>query len=318
LYRNEILPREITKQYGTLLIEGLKMTQNDAERIVCQLKENLLRWMPEEGDYTTPVEGVEVHRRDRTGVTGPLFSQPVVAVMVQGRKRPVVGPEERAYDAEKCLIISIDVPSVDYIIEASAERPGMGMSIRIDRHMTASLTAEIPPAPSCVSNRAMTVSDTDLLDVFLRLSKLFYKPNQVPFLAPMLLREIHYLLLTGPLGNHLKEINTLRPRSNRIVRAIGLLRKNYKNDLCVEELARQVNMAASTFHRQFKEATTLSPLQYQKHLRLCEAQRLMVAENTKVGDAAYLVGYESLTQFGREYKRLFGEPPYKNTKKLRE
>jgi AraC-like DNA-binding protein len=295
------------------------MTQNDEEGIVNQLKENLLKWMPEEGDYTTPVEGVAVHRRDSDEVMNCFFSQPTVAVVVQGHKRSIIGSEQYTYGTKKCLLIGVDVPIVSYIIKASVERPCMAMTVNIDRYIIASLATEIPSVAACVSSRAMVTfdADADLLDTFLRLSKLFYKPSQVPFIAPMLLREIHYRLLIGPFGNHLKEINTLGTRSNQIVQAIALLKKDYKHDLFVEELARQVNMATSTFHRYFKEVTTLSPLQYQKRLRLHEAQRLMISENMDVGDAAYSVGYKSVPQFSREYKRLFGESPTRDTKKTR-
>jgi AraC-like DNA-binding protein len=298
-------------------LKVFRMPQNDVDRIVNRLKDNLLKWMPDGGDYTTPIAGVKVHRRDGIEVMNYLSPHPIVAVMVQGHKHSIVGSEKYTCGAKKCLIVGANIPIVSYITEASAERPCMAMVVNIDKYIIANLAMEVSLETDRVSNKTMVIfdADEDLLDAFLRLSKLFYKPSQVQFIAPMLLREIHYRLLIGPFGSHLKEISTLGPQNNRIVQAIALLKKNYKNDLRVEELARQVNMATSTFHRNFKEVTTLSPLQYQKRLRLYEAQRLIVSENMSMGDAAYSVGYESLPQFSREYKRLIGEPPYKNTRK---
>ena len=141
----------------------------------------------------------------------------------------------------------------------------------------------------------------DVLDAFLRLTELLDTPDQIPVLAPMIVREIHYRLLVGPRGRFLRAVNTAGSRGNRIAKAIAWLRNNYKEPLQVDELARKVNMAPSTFHRHFKQITTLSPLQYQKRLRLYEAQRLMLVENEYDSSACLAVGYESPTQFNREY-----------------
>jgi len=149
------------------------------------------------------------------------------------------------------------------------------------------------------------------------LVELLEKPEQIPVLAPLIIREIHYRLLIGAQGERLRMINMLGTQSNQIARTITWLRDNYKEPLQVDELARKVNMATSTFHRHFRLVTTLSPLQFQKRLRLYEAQRLMLVENEDAAIAALAVGYESPTQFNREYKRQFGEPPHRHVSQLR-
>lgn len=175
---------------------------------------------------------------------------------------------------------------------------------------------EMPPASEKQSGRGGGLSigelDADLLQCFLRLVELLDKPEQIRIRAPMVIREIHYLLLAGPQGESLRQLNTLGTQSNMIAQAISWLKDNYKEPLHVDELARRANMSSSTFHRHFKEITGLSPLQFHKQLRLHEAQRLMVLENRKASSVSLLVGYESDTQFNREYKRLFGEPPYRD------
>ncbi len=150
-----------------------------------------------------------------------------------------------------------------------------------------------------------------MLDAFLRLAELIEKPQEASIMGGLLLREIHYRLLSGPFGRMLRSLNTFGTPGHQITRAVCWLKENYKEPLRVEELAGRMNMAPSTFHKYFKDVTTLSPLQYQKRLRLSEAQRLLLANECDVAEAAYAVGYESAAQFNREYKRLIGQPPRK-------
>ncbi|MEN6319385.1 MAG: AraC family transcriptional regulator [Syntrophaceae bacterium] len=197
----------------------------------------------------------------------------------------------------------------------------MGLFIDLDKYLITQLAAEIPPSSRLGngSYKGMAVAevDPDVLGAFLRLVELLDKPDQMPVLAPMIIREIHYRLLIGPQGERLRIVNTLGTQSNQIAKSITWLRGNYKETLQVDELAKKVNMATSTFHRHFRQVTTISPLQFQKRLRLYEAQRLMLAENEDAAIAAMAVGYESPTQFNREYKRLFGEPPHRHVSQLR-
>jgi AraC-like DNA-binding protein len=285
------------------------------------LKEKLLRWMPEPGRYPTAVEGFAISRRHDAKELENCVYKPLVAVVVQGSKRSVIGSEEYRYGENHCLVIGVDVPSANHVIVASPEKPFLAVVLDLDKYLITQLAAEIPPSsrPENGSYKGMAVAevDPDVLDAFLRLVELLDKPEQIPVLAPMIIREIHYRLLIGPQGERLRMINTLGTQSNQIAKSITWLRDNYKEPLQVDELARKVNMATSTFHRHFRDVTTLSPLQYQKRLRLYEAQRLMLVENEDAAIAAMAVGYESSTQFNREYKRQFGEPPHRHVSQLR-
>lgn len=300
------------------------MTENDRaslERTNILLKEKLLRWMPESGRYTTAIDGLAIFRRNEAKKAENCIYQPLAAVLVQGCKRSIIGSEEYSYGKNHCLVVGVDLPSANYVIGASPEQPLLGLSLYLDKYLTTQLAAEIQPStrPGNDSCKGMAVAevDPDVLDAFLRLAELIEKPERIPVLAPMIIREIHYRLLIGPQGERLRMVNTLGTQSNQIARTITWLKDNYKEPLQVDELARKVNMAPSTFHRHFREVTTLSPLQFQKRLRLYEAQRLMLAENEDAAVAALAVGYESPTQFNREYKRMFGEPPHRHVSQLK-
>src|SRR5208337_180744 len=269
------------------------MTENDRAgraRTNNLLKEKLLRWMPGTGDYPTAIEGFTIFRRDEANQPENCFYKPLVAVIVQGFKRSIIGSEEYRYGENHCLVTGVDIPSVNYVTVASPEHPFLGLSLSLDKLLTTQLAAEIPPSSRLGngSYKGMAVAevDPDVLDAFLRLAELLEKPEQIRILAPMIVREIHYRLLIGPQGEHLRMVNTLGTQSNQIAKTITWLRDNYKEPLQVDELARKVNMATSTFHRHFREVTTLSPLQFQKRLRLYEAQRLMLAEDEDAALAA--------------------------------
>jgi AraC-like DNA-binding protein len=241
-------------------------------------------------------------------------------VVVQGSKRSVIGSEEYRYGENHCLVIGVDLPSANHVITASPEKPFLAVTLDLDKYLITQLAAQTLPSPrteSSFKGVAVTEVDPDLMDAFLRLVELLDKPEQIPVLAPIIIREIHYRLLIGPQGERLRMLNTLGTQSNQIAGTIGWLRDNYREPLQVDELAKKANMATSTFHRHFHQITTLSPLQYQKCLRLYEAQRLMLVENEDAAHAALAVGYESPTQFNREYKRMFGEPPHRHVNRLR-
>jgi len=300
-----------------------KMTENDRaslERTKNLLKEKLLRWMPEPGRYPTAVQGLMTSRRNKSTQAESCIYKPLVAVIVQGSKRSIIGSEEYSYGENHCLVTGVDMPSANYVSVASPEQPFLAVALELDKYLITQLAAEIPPSsrPGNNSHKGMAVAevDPDVLDAFLRLVELLEKPEQIPILAPMIIREIHYRLLIGPQGERLRMLNTLGTQSNQISKTITWLRDNYKGPLRVEELAGKVNMATSTFHRLFRQVTTLSPLQFQKRLRLYEAQRLMLVENEDAALAGLAVGYESPTQFNREYKRLFGEPPHRHVSQL--
>lgn len=260
-------------------------------------------------------------RRESDDHVENCFYRPSVGLVVQGSKRSIVGADEYSYGENQCLVVSVDMPSSFLVSGASHEYPFLAISLDLDRYLIARLVTELPTVPDTggTSCKGVAVTDVslDLLNAFLRLVELLEKPEEISFLAPVIIQEIHYRLLLGPLGNNLRRFSTLGTRSNQIAQAVAWLRDNYKEPLHVAMLARRVNMGTSTFHRHFKEVTSLSPLQYHKRLRLYEAQRLMLTEDADAVSAGFAVGYASPTQFNREYKRMFGEPPRRDVMRRR-
>ena len=284
-------------------------------------EEILLRRLPESGDYPTSVEGFVLHRYNSGDAPKPRFYDPVIIVVVQGRKKVRIGMEDIPCGEHSCFIAGVNMPVSSCVLEASEDKPYLSMSLDLDKSLIASLAAKVPPAAgsraSAATGAAVQEIGPDLLDAFLRLLELADQPDQAQVLGSLVFQEIHYRLLTSPFGYYLRQLNTLGSQSNQINQAIVWLKDNYKEPLHVEELASRLNMATSTFHKHFKEITTLSPLQYQKRLRLSEAQRLMLSGRHDVTQAACAVGYESATQFNREYKRLFGESPRRDVTNMK-
>ncbi len=285
------------------------------------LKEKLLKWLPEQSRLETPISGLALTRHDENTSAIRCFYTPMIALVVQGFKRSMIGDHEANYGELHCVTVGIDMPGVFHITDASPQAPFLSLSVKLDRRIITQLITE---APSIVTVQEGEVTPIvvdevgkDLLQAFSRLVELLDTPSRIPVLAPMILREIHYYLLCGSQGKCLRLFNTNGTQANQIAQAISWLRENYTSPLRMEELARYANMAPSTFNRHFKEVTSLSPLQFQKRLRLYEAERLMLLEGKDAGTAALMVGYESGSQFNREYKRQFGAPPRKDVAKKR-
>lgn len=293
----------------------------DFEKSRAALKEILLQRMPKGGDYPTPVNGLVLHRYASGDTPKPRFYDPVIIVVVQGKKRVRIGAEDIPYGEHTCFVAGVNMPVSSCVLEASKDVPYLSLSLNLDKSLIASLATKVPPSTeySTHFSTGAVVQEVgpELLDAFLRLLELTEKPKESAVLSELVYQEIHFRLLTSPFGNQLRTLNTLGSQSNQIAQAITWLQENFDKPLHVEELAAHLNMAPSTFHKHFKEITTLSPLQYQKQLRLTEAQRLMLSANYDVTQAAFAVGYESSTQFNREYKRLFGESPRKDVMKLK-
>lgn len=292
------------------------------ERINDALKEKALRHMPEVGVMETAVPGLSISRRLAHDILENSLYKPCIGVMLQGRKKSIIGMEEYIYGEGQCLVVGVDVPSSFYVMDGTEDAPFLCLSLAVDSFLLTRLAAEVPPSPespSASSMRGVSVENVDVavLDAFSRLMDLLDRPEHISMLAPMIIKEIYYRMLLGPQGDFLRRFHTLGSQSTQIAQAVTWLRDNYRSPLQVEELARRVNMATSTFHRHFKEVTSLSPLQFHKRLRLFEAQRLMLAERVDAASAGLAVGYESPTQFNREYKRLFGEPPHRNITRLK-
>jgi len=285
------------------------------------LKRHIICRLPEAGDYETGLAGVRAYRRDETGEPHNCFYQPMIVKMAQGHKRVFIGADEYRYGENDIMVTGVDMPGAGAFCEASPDFPSLSINIDLDRNLIAQLALEIPYRSTEVGTvvRGIHVQplEAGLLDAFLRLAELFNSPEKLSVLGPMIVREIHYLLLIGPDGHRLRSFHSFGSQGNHVARAISWLKQNLATAVQIEELAEKVNMAPSTFHRHFKEVTTLSPLQFQKRLRLHEAQRLMLMQNLDASSASITVGYESLSQFNREYKRLFGDPPRKDVERLR-
>ena len=300
---------------------GNGMRSGAMEKQSAQLADKLLRMMPEPGRCATAIEGLLLTRWNDQNQADTCCYAPAIGLIVQGRKQSVLGSEAFTYGELDCLVNGVDMPSNSRILTASPEKPLLAVSLIIDRHLATELAAEIPSVPGAPGRQYLGVSiarvAADVLDAFSRLVDLLDKPEQIPLLAPLIIREIISRVLIGPQGGALRMIYSPGSHSSQVAEAITWLRSHYMQPLCIDVLAGRVNMATSSFHRQFKKVTSLSPLQFQKCLRLYEAQRLMLAEDMDANNAGRAVGYDNAQQFNREYKRLFGEPPHRNVKKIR-
>ena len=268
--------------------------------------------------------GLMLIRQDQALLDNCAVYEPCVALIVQGRKRVLLGDETLDYGEDRYLIASMDLPVRTAVLEASPDRPYLGLALRLDWRELASLMLEVPAPPpgrkaAPPDSRAMTTGalSVSLLQAFDRLLDLLDHLDDIPALAPLILREIHYRLLTGEAGARLRQIATVDTQSHQVARAIARLNAQFHQPLRVEELAREAGMGQSTFHHHFKQLTAMTPLQYQKQLRLNEARRLMLSQRLDASTAAFRVGYESPSQFSREYRRLFGVPPSRDVAGLR-
>lgn len=266
-----------------------------------------------EGLNETPLAGVYLMRASSTSQPLPSLYEPSLCIVLQGRKRAVLREESYDYDALKYLVVSVTLPACGQIIDASPQRPYLCLRIAIDPTIIADLLSQLPELKGEEPdvNRGLFVARTsdEMLDAVLRLLRSFESPQDAKVLAPAMLRELHYRALTGELGYRLQALCSGVGNVQRIARAIALIKARYAEPLRVEALAETVHMSVSSLHHHFKTVTAMSPLQFQKQVRLHEARRLMLLERLDATSAAHRVGYESASQFSREYRRLFGAPP---------
>jgi len=292
----------------------------DAARIKERLKEKIQSMLPEAGRTSLPVSGLAISRRLASDWVENCFGRPCVAIVLQGRKEARFGNAHVGYGEDECAVTYVDLPYSFSVTEGSLERPFLAVALELDYALTAQFLAEIPPRPGTARHICQGISvapaDPGVMDTFLRLLDIVDNPRQQA-LASLFIRELHCRLLLGPHGEDLRKICTLGSQVNQIAQAVSWIRQNYKKALDVDALAKQMHMSPSSFHRHFKDMTTLSPLQFQKRLRLYEAQRLMLLGEADASNASLSVGYESVTQFTREYKRQFGAPPRRDIVRLR-
>lgn len=247
----------------------------------------------------------------------PSVYEPSLCLVLQGAKQVVIGDRVLRYDSASYFIATVEVPASGWVVEATRSQPYMAVSMKLDRASLASLILEMPIAPEGqTAGFAVSAVTPELLDAWSRLLALLDTPDDAPVLAPIHEREILYRLLKGPQGGALRQIGRSDSRLSKIRHAIAWIRSHFDEALRVEQLAELAAMSPASFHRHFKAATAMSPLQYQKMLRLQEARRLLVAA-ADAAHAGHMVGYESASQFSREYARMFGAPPGRDAERLR-
>jgi AraC-like DNA-binding protein len=303
--------------------ETKELTENNnMETALEALGKNIARLTDKGELHTTAIPGLALFRREEP--TEPISGmyEPSICLVAQGAKRVLLGDDTYVYDPHHYLITSVHLPTVVQIIEASREKPYLGLRLTLNLREVSQLMADsnLPPPRMQQSSRGMAIGEVTLplLTVFGRLINLLAEQQDIPILAPIIQREIIYRLLVGDQGIRLRQIASAGSQSHQISRAIDWLKNNYTNQLRIDDLAKQVNMSVSTFHHHFRALTAMSPLQFQKRLRLNEARRLMLIEPLDATTAAFQVGYESASQFSREYSRLFGAPPLRDITNLRQ
>nr|WP_175586972.1 AraC family transcriptional regulator [Nostoc sp. UIC 10630] len=274
-----------------------------------------------DGFHKTAIEQLEFQRESSASTSLQGVCEPIFAILVQGKKEALLGEETYRYGAAQYLVVSVDLPLSAFIVEATPEQPYLGFKLNLDpRQLCDIITAQtsvIEEKKNSVRGLFVSNVDAPLLDCAMRLTRLLDTPQDIPILAPMIIREIYYRLLMGEQGEAVRQIATSGSNMQRIAEVIKLIKADFTKPMRVEELAGQASMSPSSFHHHFKKVTSMSPLQYQKQLRLLEARRLMLAENSDAANAAYQVGYESPSQFSREYSRMFGAPPIRDIERLR-
>ncbi|MGE8323828.1 MAG: AraC family transcriptional regulator [Pseudomonas sp.] len=273
------------------------------------------------GDFPTPIADLAVYRRDEPCPPVTCMVEPSVVLVVQGAKQMVIGGDAYPYDTERFLITSLSLPAHSSVTAASADAPCLGLVFKLDLRTLAELIAQdvrLPATGKPVAGSAGIGSATPrLMASFARLLELLEEPEAIPVLWPLLQREIHYRLLMSDQAPLLRHIASVGSKGHRIAKAIDWIKLNYASPLRVEDLASQVQMGLSTFHQHFRQLTAMSPLQYQKWIRLNEAKRMMLNHNLDAATAGFKVGYESPSQFSREYGRYFGLPPKRDIADLR-
>jgi AraC-like DNA-binding protein len=283
-----------------------------------ELARKIAAHIREDGKEATVVPGLSLYRKSAPTECNSAAYEPELIVFVQGEKRINVGGTTLECDSSTFLLTSIDMPVVSQVTKASREEPILAMMLKLEMATVREIlsTEELHASEAVSGTRAMAVGKTsvELLDACSRLLDLLDAPQDSPFLGNLIQREVIYRSLRGPQGENLRAIATLGEQSNRTAKAVAWLRENYAKPLRVEELATVAQMGVSTLHHHFRSLTAMSPLQYQKQLRLHTARVRMLTDGMDAASAAFEVGYESPSQFSREYSRFFGQPPMRDIK----
>ncbi len=269
----------------------------------------------------TPIRGLLLLRDEEPSAPANTMYRPTLCVVAQGRKQVVLGERIFQYDSSTYLIATVDLPVRGCILEASADRPYLGLTLDLSAARIADLVLDLPPASPAHESRAGLVANgmgNELLDPLARLLKLLDRPQDAAVLAPLIEREIYYRLLQGEQCDVLRQLATADSHLSHIRKATDWLRSHYAESISVEALAEMAGMSVTSFHRHFKAITMMSPLQYRTRIRLQEARRLMLTDGLDALSIGLDVGYESASQFSREYRKMFGMPPAADAARLRQ
>lgn len=272
------------------------------------------------GSHATAIDALAFMRECDSVRAMHGVSEPVLGLVLQGKKEVLLNEEAYRYGVAQYLVVSVDLPMSGCAVEATPDKPYLCLKLKLDSTQLCEIIAQTNPSTDhkdSVSGWFISNADSTLIDCAIRLTKLLETPQDIPFLAPMVIREIYYRLLAGEQGEAIRQIATAGSNMQRIAEVIKRLKADFAQPLRVEDLAEQANMSASSFHRHFKQVTSMSPLQYQKQLRLSAARQIMLSENVGATQVAHQVGYESISQFSREYARMFGAPPIRDIERLR-
>lgn len=267
----------------------------------------------------TPIPGLTTIRSATPSGLLYAISQPLVCLVLQGSKQVAMGTQSFSFGAGDSLLITADVPTVSQVTRASAEAPYLSLVLELDPAVIADLAMQMKEEATIADGTPVRVEPTDaeVADAALRLMRLLDRPASIPVLHAQLVRELHYWLLEGKHGAAIRRLGWPDGHARRVGRAVALLRAEFARPLPVDRLAATAGMSPSSFHHHFRAVTSLSPMQFQKQLRLIEARRLMMSEGRTASSAAFAVGYESVPQFTREYGRMFGLPPGKDMEAMR-
>ncbi|MDQ0062746.1 AraC family transcriptional regulator [Paenibacillus harenae] len=291
------------------------------EQALQQLALLISRHAPSNGTHRTSLPSLTLMHA--TELSEPLESvyKPSICVVAQGAKTATLADETYRYDPSTYLVTSVELPIIGRIIEASPEIPYLSLKLSFDTDVILDIIKETnrPLFVPAEASRGIAVNQTSpaLIEAIVRLMQLLDEPEDVPVLAPLVIREILYRVLQGEQGALIHQFAIIGSQAHTIAQAIRLINRQFERPLVIEQLAKSVNMSTSAFHKHFKNVTAMSPLQYQKTVRLQEARRLMLTENAQASDAAFRVGYESPSQFSREYARVYGRPPMLDVQALR-
>lgn len=274
---------------------------------------------------TLPVPRLGLFCADTPTVQTPTIYEPMFCLVLNGRKRGFVGQETVEYTTGDALLVTVDLPVVGEVIEARPSSPYLALILELHRPTLASILLECEPdsvGDDQQDERQMdgfrlSSATLEVLDAALRLLRLLDRPRDIPVLAPLTERELLYRLMTGPAGHALRQIAKADSRISQVTRAVSWLRRNYARVYHADALAEIAGMSVASLNRHFRTITAMSPLEYQKRVRLQEARRLLYASETDVAGVGYAVGYGSASQFSREYRRLFGESPGRDAERLR-